>query len=110
MAHPAAHPAVLPTTPAMNEAVTDTTFDVRGVTLRSETKRFVWEGLRLAQEVRETGVSSYVYSPDDPYSPAVRVDAVIAEALAAAAIDTAKRASRIYHFHTDLAGAHVPVL
>ncbi len=30
---------------------------------------------------------------------------MIAEALAAAAIDTAKRASRIYHFHTDLAGA-----
>ncbi|WP_175719444.1 RHS repeat-associated core domain-containing protein [Burkholderia anthina] len=86
-------------------AKTDTTFDVRGVKLRSETKRFVWEGLRLAQEVRETGVSSYVYSPDDPYSPAARVDAVIAEALAAAAIDTARRASRIYHFHTDLAGA-----
>ncbi len=82
---------------------------VRGVKLRSETKRFVWEGLRLAQEVRETGVSSYVYSPDASYSPAARVDAVIAEAIAAAAIDTAKHASRIYHFHTDLVGAPLEV-
>lgn len=90
-------------------AKTDTSFDVRGVKLRSETKRFVWEGLRLAQEVRETGVSSYVYSPDASYSPAARVDAVIAEALAAAAIDTAKRASRIYHFHADLVGAPLEV-
>ena len=45
----------------------------------------------------------------DPYSPPARVDAVIAEALAAAAIDTAKRASRISHFHTDLAGAPLEV-
>ena len=35
-------------------AKADTTFDVRGVKLRNETKRFVWEGLRLVQEVRET--------------------------------------------------------
>ncbi|HIH2752969.1 TPA: RHS repeat-associated core domain-containing protein, partial [Burkholderia lata] len=62
-----------------------------------------------AQEIRETGVSSYVYSPDAPYTPAARVDAVIAEALAAVAIDTAKRAARIYHFHTDLVGAPLEV-
>ncbi|MBY4694727.1 DUF6531 domain-containing protein [Burkholderia latens] len=86
-------------------AKSDTFFDIRGVKQRTETKRFVWEGLRLVQEVRETGVSSYVYSPGEPYSPAARVDAVLAEALAAAAIDTAKRTSRIYHFHTDLVGA-----
>ncbi|KVD51221.1 hypothetical protein WS61_03075 [Burkholderia sp. ABCPW 11] len=90
-------------------AKTDTTFDVRGAKQRSETKRFVWEGARLAQEVRETGVSSYVYSPDAPYSPVARVDAVLAEALAAAAIDTAKRAARIYYFHTDLVGAPLEV-
>nr|WP_254220244.1 RHS repeat-associated core domain-containing protein [Burkholderia multivorans] len=90
-------------------AKSDTFFDIRGVKQRTETKRFVWEGLRLAQEVRETGVSSYVYSPDAPYSPAARVDRVIAEALAAAAIDTAKRAARIYHFHTDLVGAPLEV-
>ncbi|MBR7977021.1 RHS domain-containing protein [Burkholderia vietnamiensis] len=90
-------------------AKSDTFFDIRGVEQRAETKRFVWEGLRLAQEIRETGVSSYVYSPDAPYSPAARVDAVIAEALAAAAIDTAKRAARIYHFHTDLVGAPLEV-
>ncbi|MBR8061020.1 RHS repeat-associated core domain-containing protein [Burkholderia dolosa] len=90
-------------------AKTDTSFDVRGIKLRTETKRFVWAGLRLAQEVRETGVSSYVYSPDARYSPAARVDALIAESLAAAAIDSAKRAARIYHFHTDLVGAPLEV-
>ncbi|WP_423391487.1 RHS repeat-associated core domain-containing protein [Burkholderia sp. LMG 21824] len=90
-------------------AKTDTSFDVRGMRQRVETKRFVWEGLRLAQEVRETGVSSYVYSPDAPYTPAARVDTVIAEALAAVAIDKAKRTARIYHFHTDLVGAPLEV-
>ncbi|WP_186214931.1 RHS repeat-associated core domain-containing protein, partial [Burkholderia gladioli] len=90
-------------------AKTDTTLDVRGVTLREETKRFVWEGLRLAQEVRDTGVSSYVYSPDAPYTPAARVDAMLAEAMAAAVIEQARRPARIYHFHTDLVGAPLEV-
>ncbi|VWC31838.1 RHS-family protein [Burkholderia aenigmatica] len=44
---------------------TDTSFDVRGMKQRTETKRFVWEGLRLAQEIRETGVSSYGYTPKE---------------------------------------------
>ncbi|MBF5012706.1 RHS repeat-associated core domain-containing protein [Burkholderia pseudomultivorans] len=87
----------------------DTFFDIRGVKQRSETKRFVWEGMRLVQEVRETGVSSYVYSPDAPYSPAARIDAVIAKAIAVATIETAKRPARIYHFHTDLVGAPLEV-
>ncbi|ONS53195.1 hypothetical protein A8E36_35510 [Burkholderia cenocepacia] len=86
-------------------AKTDTAFDLRGMKLRAETKRFVWEGLRLVQEVRETGVSSYVYSPDAPYSPVARADTVMAEALAATVIDSAKRAARIFHFHTDPVGA-----
>ncbi|MCM2494318.1 DddA-like double-stranded DNA deaminase toxin [Burkholderia glumae] len=86
-------------------AKTDIVRDARGVALREETKRFVWEGLRLAQEVRDTGVSSYVYSPDAPYTPAARVDAVLAEAMAAAAIEQARQATRIYHFHTDVSGA-----
>ncbi|KGC24287.1 RHS repeat-associated core domain protein [Burkholderia gladioli] len=90
-------------------AKTDTTLDVRGVTLREETKRFVWEGLRLAQEVRDTGVSSYVYSPDAPYTPAARVDAMLAEAMAATVVEQARRAARIYHFHTDLVGAPLEV-
>ncbi|KVZ35560.1 RHS repeat-associated core domain-containing protein [Burkholderia ubonensis] len=90
-------------------AKTDTYFDVRGVKLRTETQRFVWEGQRLAQEVRETGVSSYVYSPDAPYSPVARIDSVIAEALAVVAIDAAKRRARIFHFHTDLVGTPLEV-
>ena len=79
------------------------------MTQRTETKRFVSEGLRLAQEIHETGVSSHLYSPDAPYTPTARVDAVIAEALAAAAIDQAKRAARIHYFHTDLAGAPLEI-
>ncbi|RDU95216.1 RHS repeat-associated core domain-containing protein [Trinickia dinghuensis] len=75
----------------------------------TETRRFVWQGLRLAQEIRETGVSSYVYSPEDAYSPVARVDAAIAGALAAATIEAAKHRARIYHFHTDLVGAPLEV-
>ncbi|OAI60567.1 YD repeat (two copies), partial [Ralstonia solanacearum] len=83
--------------------------DVRRDKHGPQTWRFVWQGLRLAQEIRETGTSSYVYSPDAPYTPAARVDALIAEAIASAAIDTAKRAAQIYHFHTDLVGAPLEV-
>ena len=90
-------------------AKSETYFDVRGVELRKARKRFVWEGLRLAQEIRETGVSSYAYSPDAPYSPVARVDAVIADAVAAVAIEQARHAARIYHFHTDLVGAPLEV-
>lgn len=90
-------------------AKSETYFDVRGVEQRKARKRFVWEGLRLAQEIRETGVSSYAYSPDAPYSPVARVDAVIADAEAAVAIEQARHAARIYHFHTDLVGAPLEV-
>jgi RHS repeat-associated protein len=68
-------------------------------------KRFVWQGLRMAQEVRDNGVSSYIYSPDAAYTPLARVDAVIAAATTAAAIESAQRSARIYHFHTNLVGA-----
>ncbi|WP_055324663.1 RHS repeat-associated core domain-containing protein [Ralstonia solanacearum] len=90
---------------AKHETQTETV----GMKHAPRTWRFVWQGLRLAQEIRETGTSSYVYSPDAPYTPAARVDALIAEAIASAAIDTAKRAAQIYHFHTDLVGAPLEV-
>ncbi|MBN3818327.1 hypothetical protein G3N57_17700 [Paraburkholderia sp. Se-20369] len=90
-------------------ATSETHFDLRGVEHRKACKRFVWEGLRLAQEIRETGVSSYAYSPDAPYTPVARVDAVIADAVAAVAIEQARHAARIYHFHTDLVGAPLEV-
>ncbi len=63
----------------------------------------------MVQEVRETGVSSYVYSPDEEYTPLARVDAVIAAATAAVAIETAKSSSRVYHFHTNLVGTPLEV-
>ena len=40
-----------------------------------QTRRFVWQGLRMVQELRDAGRSSYVYSPDSPYTPMARVDA-----------------------------------
>ncbi len=86
-------------------AKTDTAVHGPGQNGSSERKRFVWEGLRLVQEIRETGVSNYVYSSDAGYAPLARIDAVSADALASAAIEKAKRGSRIYHFHTDVVGS-----
>ena len=63
----------------------------------------------MVQEVRKSGVSSYVYSPDAAYTPLARVDAVIAAAATAAAIDAAKASARVFHFHTDLIGAPLEV-
>ncbi|QGZ40047.1 hypothetical protein GO485_13925 [Pseudoduganella flava] len=72
-------------------------------------KRFVWQGLRMVQEVRESGVSSYVYSPDQMYTPLARIDAFIGGAIASAAIETARSTARIYHFHTDAIGTPLEV-
>lgn len=71
---------------------------------RTQRRRFVWQGLRMVQEVRDTSTSSYVYSPDEPYTPLARVDAVMGGAIAGAAIERARASSRIYHFHTDPVG------
>jgi RHS repeat-associated protein len=72
-------------------------------------KRFVWQGLRMVQEIRESGVSSYIYSPDEMYTPLARVDAFIGGAVASAAIEQARATSRVYHFHTDLVGTPLEV-
>jgi len=94
-------------------AKTETYAEVTGLKRRhTETRRFVWQGLRLAQEIRDSGVSSYVYSPDAPYTPLARIDKSIDEtstALAASTIETARNGARAYHFHTDLAGAPLEV-
>ncbi len=80
-----------------------------GGAAQTVTKRFVWQGLRMVQEVRAGGVSSYVYSPDAEYTPLARIDAVIARAGSAVATDTARRPTRVYHFHTDLVGTPLEV-
>ncbi|GLU35765.1 RHS repeat-associated core domain-containing protein [Trinickia caryophylli] len=90
-------------------AKTEMERDWHGHTHAPVNKRFVWQGLRLAQEVRETGASSYIYSPEADYLPIARVDAAIAEGMAAAAIEKAKRTARVYHFQTDLVGAPLEV-
>ena len=90
-------------------AKTDTQIDLTGMKRRSESRRFVWQGLRMVQEIRETGASSYVYSPEAAYSPVARVDALVAGALASVTIEQARRNARIYHFHTDLVGAPMEV-
>lgn len=77
-----------------------------------EVKRFVWHGLRMMQEVRDSGVSNYIYSPDDAYTPLAREDAVIAAVATAAtavAITAAKLSSRLYHFHTHPTGTPLEV-
>lgn len=89
-------------------ASTEARTDSGGIT-RVEHKRFVWQGLRMVQEVREGGVSSYVYNPDAAYTPLARIDAVIGGAMAAAAIDNARQGTRVFHFHTDLVGAPLEV-
>jgi RHS repeat-associated protein len=60
----------------------------------------VWQGLRMVQEVREGGAtSSYVYSPDAPYTPMARVDSCVTEAAAGRAPPM-----QVFHFHTDALG------
>ncbi|REG61337.1 RHS repeat-associated protein [Paraburkholderia sp. BL6669N2] len=44
-----------------------------GTALVEET-RFVWEGMRMVQVLRDETVRTYVYSPDSPYRPMARVD------------------------------------
>lgn len=87
----------------------ETATDAIGLKRRIDHKRFVWQIWRMVQEIRDTGVSSYVYSPDAGYTPIARLDTVIGEALAAATIEAARRGPTTYHFHTDLVGAPLEV-
>jgi RHS repeat-associated protein len=75
----------------------------------------------MVQELGEHGSSSYVYSPDSPYTPLARLDVGASQTIAAAAaqvaIDRAAQSSastvqappRVFHFHTDLVGAPLEV-
>jgi RHS repeat-associated protein len=83
--------------------------DAGGLARYERERRFVWQGLRMVQELRDSGLSNYVYSPDSPYTPMARVDALIGAAVAGAAIEQAQQSSRVYHFHTDLVGAPLEV-
>ncbi|MGA6062597.1 RHS repeat domain-containing protein, partial [Escherichia coli] len=57
--------------------------------------KFLWDGMRLAQESRPEGISSlYIYSDPGSYEPLARVDKAGKEGL-----------NRILYFHTDVNGA-----
>ena len=75
----------------------------RSTQAATHTRRFVWQGLRMVQELGEHGCSSYVYSPDSPYTPLARLDVGMGQAGAAVS------AARVLHFHTDLVGAPLEV-
>ncbi|EPY8187842.1 RHS repeat-associated core domain-containing protein, partial [Escherichia coli] len=57
--------------------------------------KFLWDGMRLAQESRPEGISSlYIYSDPGSYEPLARVDKAGKEG-----------PNRILYFHTDVNGA-----
>ncbi|ATQ73515.1 hypothetical protein CR152_02520 [Massilia violaceinigra] len=72
-------------------------------------RRFVWQGLRMVQEIRDGALSCYIYSPDEGFTPLARVDTAIGQGVALAAAGSEQPRSRIYHFHTDLVGAPLEV-
>jgi len=67
-------------------------------------KRFVWQGLRMVQELRETGVSTYIYSPDADYSPLARID----QPLGTDGVLGPGR-TQVFHFQTDAIGTPLEV-
>jgi RHS repeat-associated protein len=91
--------------------------EVSGRISPEQTRRFVWQGLRMVQELRETGLSNYVYSADSPYTPTARVDAYTGPMPVTYEPDShgamqpvqAKVRPRVLHFHTDLIGAPMEV-
>jgi RHS repeat-associated protein len=91
--------------------------EVSGRISPEQTRRFVWQGLRMVQELRETGLSNYVYSADSPYTPMARVDAYTGPMPVTYEPDShgamqpvrAKVRPRVLHFHTDLVGAPMEV-
>ena len=91
-------------------ATEDRIEDAQGTVLRARGKRFVWQGLRMAQEIGEGATTTYVYSPDSAYVPIARVDSPAAapndaaRAQADAAIRRAQASSRVLHFHGDAIG------
>jgi RHS repeat-associated protein len=98
-------------------AKTDREVEPGGHVRRERTTSFVWQGLRMVQELRATSSSAYVYSPEAPYTPIARVDQVIADAVMRAVIEQAQYSAetaihlkpRVLHFHTDLVGAPLEV-
>ncbi len=77
------------------------TSDGRG---HQESVRFVWQGLRMVQEVDPDYVRSYVYSPDAAYTPLARVDVANLDEVPDGFRTLAMTRPRVLHFHTDQIG------
>ncbi|MBL8480784.1 MAG: RHS domain-containing protein, partial [Rhodocyclaceae bacterium] len=65
----------------------------------TEQRRYVWSGLRLLQDIGAGCVTTYVYDPDDDYSPLARIDQTLQPD---GSLDPG--APRCYWFHTDQIG------
>ena len=65
-----------------------------------EETRFIWQGMRMAQEIQADQLSTYVYDPDAEYSPLARLD----QNLNADGSINDDISPTLYHFHTDQIG------
>jgi hypothetical protein len=66
--------------------------------------RFVWQGLRLVQEIDPDYVRSYVYSPDAAYTPLARLDVTNIAEVPPDFRTLAMLRPRVLHFHTNRPG------
>ncbi len=80
------------------------TVEAWGTRTSQDSVRFVWQGLRLVQEVDPDYVRSYVYSPDAAWTPLARVDVSNVAEVPQAFRTAAMIRPRILHFHTDQIG------
>jgi RHS repeat-associated protein len=83
---------------------TEKTTEAHGLRSHQESVRFVWQGLRLVQEVDPDSVRSYVYSPDAAWTPLARVDVTNLDEVPDAFRTLAMTRPRVLHFHTDQIG------
>ena len=83
----------------LNDALGRRTHKIVTTTHGTTDTRFLWQGYRLLQEQQESGLcSTYVYDPNEAWSPLARVDHL-----------RDQRSGEIYWFNTDLNGAPLEV-
>lgn len=70
----------------------------RGTEKTTQETHFIWQGLRLLQEQHADKNRTYIYDPDETYTPLARVDQQQGE-----------RESQVYYFHTDINGTPLDV-
>ncbi|CFQ73915.1 Rhs family protein [Yersinia similis] len=70
----------------------------RGAEKTTRQTDFIWQGLRLLQEQHTDGNATYIYDPNESYTPLARVDQRHGET-----------ESQVYYFHTDINGTPLDV-